>query len=92
MEFGTGMVRWVDRSVGPGAVCYADGNLYVRGETGEVALVEATPEGYREKGRFTPPDAPQKVGGLRAWAYPVVANGRLYLRDLDAIWCYEIKG
>jgi hypothetical protein len=55
-----------------------------------VALVEATPEAYREKGRFTPPDAPN-VGQPRAWAYPVVANGRLYIRDADVVWCYDVR-
>jgi hypothetical protein len=54
-----------------------------------VALVEATPEAYREKGRFTPPDQPER-GRSKAWAYPVVANGRLYIRDLGALWCYDI--
>jgi len=55
--------------------------LYVHGEgSGEVALVEASTEGYREKGRFTPAGAGEGRKG-KAWAYPVVANGRLYVRD-----------
>ena len=29
---------------------------------------------------------------IKAWAYPVVANGRLYVRDLGMLWCYEVKG
>jgi outer membrane protein assembly factor BamB len=92
-EFATGKVKWQDRCVGPGAVCYADGRLYVHGENGETALVEATPEAYREKGRFTPPDQPKHTRGAmqKAWAYPVVANGRLYLRDLGSLWCYDVK-
>lgn len=89
-EFKTGTVRWQERSVGAGSICYADGRLYVHGENGEVALVEATPDAYRESGRFTPPDAPDR-GTARAWAYPVVANGRLYIRDLGTLWCYDIK-
>jgi hypothetical protein len=52
--------------------------------------VEATPEAYREKGRFTPPDPPDR-GRSRAWAYPVVANGRLYIRDVGTLWCYDIR-
>ena len=52
--------------------------------------MEATPDAYREKGRFTPPDLPQR-GTARAWAYPVVANGRLYLRDMDRLWCYDVR-
>ena len=93
-EFKTGQVKWSERSVAPGAVCYADGRLYLHGESGEVALVEATPEAYRERGRFTPPNRPgQRANrGEKAWAYPVIADGRLYIRDADCLWCYEIKG
>ena len=41
-------------------------------------------EGYREKGRFTPTDQPTRKKE-RAWAYPVIANGKLYIRDLDRL-------
>jgi len=91
VEFTTGTVKWQDRGVGAGSVCYADGHLYLHGENGEVALVEATPEAYREKGRFTPPNPPER-GRSRAWAYPVVADGRLYIRDMNSLWCYDVKG
>lgn len=90
VEFATGRLRWEDRCVGAGSVCLADGRLYVHGENGVVALVEATPEAYRELGRFTPPDPPQR-GMSRAWAYPVVAGGRLYIRDLGVLWAYDLK-
>ncbi|MBC7852763.1 MAG: PQQ-like beta-propeller repeat protein, partial [Pirellulaceae bacterium] len=86
----TGDIKWQERGVGAGSVCYADGRLYVHGENGEVALVEATPEAYREKGRFAPPSPPKKGPG-KAWAYPVVANGRLYVREMGTIWCFDIK-
>jgi outer membrane protein assembly factor BamB len=90
-DFKTGEIKWQDRGVGAGGVCYADGRLYVHGEKeGEVALIEATPEAYREKGRFAPPERPER-GKSKSWAYPVVANGRLYIRDLGALWCYDIK-
>lgn len=56
-----------------------------------MALVEASPEGYREAGRFTPPGSPDR-GRSRAWAYPAVANGRLYVRDLGVLWCYDVGG
>src|SRR5256885_3460074 len=70
IEFKSGQVKWSQRSVAPGAVCYADGRLYLHGEGGDVALVECTPEEYREHGRFTPPNAPeQRVNsGEKAWA------------------------
>jgi outer membrane protein assembly factor BamB len=89
-EFTTGKVKWQDKAVGAGSLCYADGGLYMHSEgTGAVALVEATPEAYREKGRFTPPGQPERKG--KAWAYPVVANGRLYVRDWGVLWCYDVK-
>jgi outer membrane protein assembly factor BamB len=90
VEFTTGKIKWEERGIGAGSICYAEGNLYVHGENGDVALVEATPEVYREKGRFTPPEAPDR-GKSKAWAYPVVANGRLYIRDLNSMWSYDVK-
>jgi outer membrane protein assembly factor BamB len=91
-EFTTGKVKWQAASIGSGAVLYADGHLYLHGENGDVALVEATPEAYREKGRFTPTDQPKHRDAMeKAWAYPVVANGRLYIRDLGTLWCYDVK-
>lgn len=93
VEFATGNVKWEERALGAAALCYADGRFYLHAESGEVALVEATPAGYREKGRFTPPDPPARVAAMeKAWAYPVVANGRLYIRDHDRLWCYDVKG
>jgi outer membrane protein assembly factor BamB len=90
VEFSTGKVKWQERGIGAGAVCYAEGRLYLHGEEGDVALVEATPEAYHEKGRFKLPDQPKR-GPSKAWAYPVVANGRLYLRDIGVLWCYDVK-
>jgi outer membrane protein assembly factor BamB len=88
LEFATGKEKWSNRAVGQGAMCYADGRLYVRGEkSNEVVLVEANPEKYVEKGRFTQPERSSKP----AWPYPVVANGRLYLRDRTILLCYDVK-
>ena len=94
-EFTTGKVQWQDKSFGWASLAYADGHLYLHGINGDIALVEASPEGYREKGRFTPPAQPKKkqVGPFpeAAFAYPVIANGRLYIRDLGTLWAYDIK-
>jgi outer membrane protein assembly factor BamB len=87
VDFKTGEKKWQDRSVGKGSVTAADGHLYVRGEKGDVALVEATPAGYKEKGRFTQPERSKQP----AWPHPVVAGGRLYLRDENVLLCYDIK-
>ncbi len=95
VEFTTGKVKWQAESIGRGSVAYADGLLYLHGENGDVALVEATPEGYREKGRFTPPAQPKRkrLGPMpeKSWTYPAIANGRLYIRDLGTLWAYDIK-
>lgn len=94
IEFTTGKVKWQAKSIGMGSVAYADGLLYLHCLEGDVALVEATPEAYREKGRFTPPGQPKKQAGPYpegAFAHPVIANGRLYIRDAGTLWAYDIK-
>ena len=90
VDFMTGEIKWSDRSVGAGSLCYVDGRLYVHGEEGEVALVVPSPDAYREKGRFMSPKSPD-AGQSKAWAYPVVSNGRLYIRDFGILSCYDIK-
>lgn len=92
VDFATGKILWEDRALGAASLCYADGRLYLHGENGQVALVEPSAEGYREKGRFTPADAPKRTSPMeKSWAFPVVANGRLLIRDHAQLWCYEIK-
>jgi outer membrane protein assembly factor BamB len=86
LEFRTGEVKWHHRSVGEGSLLAAEGRLYLRGTQGQMALVEASPEGYREKGRFRQPERSR----FATFAHPVVANGRLYLRDDDLLLCYDI--
>lgn len=86
MKFDTGEVAWKDRSVGKGSIVFADGHLYALSENGVVGLVEATPTAYREKGRFR-----ISQDALPTWAHPVVAGGRLYLRDQDTIYAYDVK-
>jgi outer membrane protein assembly factor BamB len=92
VEFETGDIVWTQaRAVAPASLCFADGCLYLHGETnGELALVEASPEEYRERGRFTPPNQPER-GRPDAWTYPVVADGRLYIRDHGRLWCYDVR-
>ena len=95
VEFTTGKVKWKADKFGWASVASADGLLFLHNVNGEVALVEATPEGFREKGKFTPPAPPKhtQVGQFAemAFAYPVIANGRLYIRDLGTLWAYDIK-
>ena len=89
IDFLTGKIVWQQKAIGKGsaAVLYADGNLIFRyQQTGLVALVEATPKGLHVKGRFEPAanDGP-------AWAYPVIHDGRLYLRSHDTLMCYDLR-
>jgi outer membrane protein assembly factor BamB len=86
MRFDTGEVAWKDRSVGKGSLVYADGHLYCLSENGVVGLVEATPAAYREKGRFR-----IQQENLPTWAHPVIAGGRLYIRDQDTIYAYDVR-
>lgn len=86
MEFATGKVAWKDRSVGKGSLTYADGKLYLFGENNTVGLADATPEGYREHGRFQIEDQ-----GRPSWAHPVVAGGKLYIRNQNYLNCYNLR-
>ena len=86
MKFDTGEVSWRDRSVGKGSLVFADGRLYLFSEKGVVGLAEAAPTGYVERGRFS-----IQAGNLETWTHPVVAGGRLYLRDQDTIYAYDVR-
>ena len=86
VKFDTGEIAWRDRSVGKGSLVYADGHLYCFSENGVVGLVEATPAGYKEKGRFR-----IQQDSLPTWTHPVVAGGRLYLRDQDTIYAFDVR-
>ncbi len=87
LEFATGKMMWRDRSVGKGTLMYADGNLYIQSEDHVVGLAEASPAGYKEKGRFRIQDQ-----GFPSWAHPVVSGGMLYIRDQGTLAAYNIKG
>ena len=86
MDFKTGKIAWQDRSVNKGSLVVADGMLYLLGEGHEVALAEATPEAYREHGRF-------KITshGRPSWAHPVVTGGVFYIRDQQSLTAYAVR-
>lgn len=86
MKFDTGAVAWKDRSVGKGSMVFADERLYLFSERGVVGLAEASPAGYREHGRFQ-----LQTGSSPTWSHPVVANGKLFLRDQDTIYAYDVR-
>jgi len=89
-NFMTGEIVWAEREkIGKGAVTFADGMLYFREErSGDMVLVEAVPTGYSEKGRFEQPDRAKKM----AWPHPVIAHGKLYIRDQENLFCYDVMG
>lgn len=89
LDMKTGTVKWKDRGVGKGSVTYADGMLYTRSEGGQgnIALVEAKPDAYKEHGRFPQPNRAKE----NSWPHPVVCGGKLYIRDQDILLCYDVK-
>ena len=92
-DFSTGEALWKHRGLGKGAIGYADGMLYcVEESSGNVVLAEASPKGWSEKGRFKlNPQTKIRSARGRIWTHPVVSNGKLYLRDQDLIYCYDVK-
>jgi outer membrane protein assembly factor BamB len=92
LDFATGKVLWNERDKGRGGVpkgslALADGRLYYRTEAGTVVLIEPNMERYVERGRFDQPNRTRQP----AWAHPVIADGKLYLRDQDVLFCYDVK-
>jgi outer membrane protein assembly factor BamB len=85
LESGDGVFN--ERSAGKGSTLYAGGRFILRSEDGPVALIEASPEGMKEVSKFKQPDRSDH----RAWPHPVVANGKLYLRDQDILLCYDVS-
>ena len=87
LRFDTGAIAWRDRSVGKGSLISADNRLYLYSENGVVGLADASPEGYRERGRFTIP----QQSGLPTWSHPMIAGGLLVIRDQDAAFAYDVR-
>lgn len=93
-DFKSGEMVWNERrKLGKGCLTFADGRFYLLDErSGMVALIEASSEGYKEHGRFKlEPQSEQRSPSGAIWTHPVVANGRLYLRDQEFICCYDVK-
>lgn len=86
MRLMDGTVAWRDRSVGKGSLIYADERLYLYSENGVVGLAAATPEHYREHGRFR-----IQPGSLPTWTHPIISGGTLVLRDQDNIYAYNVR-
>jgi outer membrane protein assembly factor BamB len=93
LELKTGKIVWESKKLKRGSVTFADGHLYCYSEdNGTVVLLEASPGGWKERGRFKIPEETSirsQRGGV--WTHPVVANSRLYLRDQDLIFCFDVR-
>ncbi len=87
IDFQTGEILWRDRKGPKGALLFADGRLYLRSEEGPIILIEPSKEAYKEIARFEQPDRTD----VPAWAHPIIANGKLYIRDQGLLLCYDVK-
>lgn len=92
-DFKSGAEVWASKALGKGAVSAADGMLYcVEEGSGTVVLALASPKAWEEKGRFKlDPQTTQRSPDGRIWTHPVISNGKLYLRDQELIYCYDIR-
>lgn len=87
LEWKTGTRKWSERKAGKGSVAAADGRIYFRNEDGTMLLIEVNPEKYVQHGEFQPP----RNSTRPSWPRPVIANGKLYLRDQRYLFCYDVK-
>lgn len=88
LDFKTGEVAWKERDVPKGSIALADDRFYYRTEDkGTLLLIEPSPKKYIERGRFEQPNRSH----AKAWTHPVIANGKLYVRDQDVLFCYDVK-
>lgn len=94
LEFKTGKVVWAERRIfGKGSLTSADGMLYCLDESnGEVVLVDASPNGWKEHGRFKlQPQSEKRSRQGKVWTHPVISHGKLFLRDQELLSCYDVK-
>lgn len=92
-DWKTGERVWSEKSkLGKGAVAFADGKLYCVSESGgEVVLIDASPDGWKEHGRFKlSPQTERRKSSGGIWVHPVIANGKMFLRDQEIILAYDI--
>ena len=95
MELKTGAVKWQEKkALKKGAIHCADGKLYLLEEdTGTVALIDASIDGWKEHGRFTlTPQTTQRSKKGKVWTHPTVSGGKLFLRDQELLFCFDVSG
>jgi outer membrane protein assembly factor BamB len=93
-EFATGDKAWHEkRALGKGAIGYADGHFYcLEQNEGDVVLIDASPAGWQEQGRFTlQPQTELRKDRGKIWTQPVISGGHLYLRDQNLLYCFDVS-
>jgi len=86
LDWGTGEVKWGTREYGKGSLMVADGKLILYGQNGKLGLAEISSQAFKPITSF------QAMGGQNTWASPVLANGRIYVRNLDTLAAFDVKG
>lgn len=84
LDAATGEQEWKGGRYGYGQVVLAGDRLIVLTESGDVALVKATPERYEEVAKFS------AIAG-KTWNHPVIADGRLFVRNLREMAAFDIR-
>ena len=85
LDFVSGAIRWSNGSFGKGSVVVVDGKLVIYGESGRLAIAEASPAGYKEL------SSAQPIGGRSTWAPPVLSGGRIYCRSAENLVCLDVR-
>ncbi|MGL4421575.1 MAG: PQQ-binding-like beta-propeller repeat protein, partial [Gemmataceae bacterium] len=84
---------WQSSKLGKGSISYADGHFYCYSEDkGNLVRIKASSEGWEENGRFTiPATSTKRPKSGKVWAHPVIAQGKLFLRDYELLYVYDLK-
>jgi len=83
LDVNTGERKWKGGRYGYGQVLLASGHLIISSDTGELALVKATPDQFQEVARFTALEG-------KTWNYPAIAGGKLLVRNANEMAAYNI--
>lgn len=81
----TGELAWAKRGLGKGSLIFADGHLLILTDRGRLLQIEASPDGYLEKGSV------QALEG-KSWTAPTLSRGRVYLRNHTEMVSYDLNG
>lgn len=87
VELESGEEKWSTGEIGWGTTVYVDGYLLCMDIEGNLFLVKLDPNEFRKVAEFR---AALRDVRHPAWTVPVVANGRLYLRYMQRLLCYDI--